>query len=139
MIPPEVIIVLCMVPGGVIVGLWIAQLVSGLWQRGTKSDCPGGPQPAVARSPEWPQLRAQHIAKQPCCQMCGAMDNCEVHHLRPYHLYPELEVCPDNLLTLCRAHHLLVGHLMSWIAWNPDVVSDAAWWRHKIAERRHDR
>jgi hypothetical protein len=53
-----------------------------------------------------------------------------VHHIRPFHLHPELELEQDNLITLCekRAHdcHFQVGHFMNWSWFNPDVRVDAA-------------
>jgi len=50
--------------------------------------------------------------------------------MKPFHLHPELELDPTNLITLCmqpgQECHLYVGHGDSWKAYNPDVKQDAA-------------
>ncbi len=95
--------------------------------------------PPHQRSPHWPNLRRQHLARQPMCQVCGAVANLEVHHLRPVHLAPELELDQDNLLTLCEGPgvncHLLFGHCNDWRAYNPNCLADVAFWQAKIAGR----
>jgi 5-methylcytosine-specific restriction protein A len=87
------------------------------------------------RSPRWPAVREAHLKVQPACQLCGAIGDNDVHHLRPFHLVPKLELDPSNLMTLCRPHHLLAGHLMLWQSYNPDCVFDVAFWRSKIQRR----
>jgi hypothetical protein len=44
----------------------------------------------------------------------------------PFHIRPNLELDPSNLITLCRGHHLYVGHNGNWKLWNPRVREDAA-------------
>lgn len=82
------------------------------------------------RSPHWPAIRRAHLAREPSCQACGGVDQLEVHHIRPFHLHPDLELDQANLITLCEhpAHncHFHVGHFFNWHAWNPRVRSDAA-------------
>jgi len=62
-----------------------------------------------------------------------------VHHVRPVHLFPELELEPGNLVTLCEGEtmncHLFFGHLGWWKAWNPTVAVDASRMRRKMAAR----
>lgn len=62
-----------------------------------------------------------------------------VHHIRPFHLYPELELVEDNFITLCENPgfncHFVIGHCMFWTAWNPTVVLDAHNLNQKIANR----
>jgi predicted HNH restriction endonuclease len=60
-----------------------------------------------------------------------------VHHKRPVHLFPELELDPANLITLCEPQncHYLIGHCLSWKAYNPSVEEDAAHVREMIASR----
>lgn len=89
----------------------------------------------VPRSPKWSGVRKQHLALYPLCTVCETKDGCEVHHKAPYHLHPDLELDPRNLITLCRDHHLLFGHLMSFKSYNQDVEVDATTWRLKIKER----
>ncbi len=91
------------------------------------------------RSAQWPTVRKHHLERQPCCQVCGSDKGLEVHHIRPFHLHPKLELDPANLITLCEGTrggcHFLFGHLENWHSFNPNVVSDAAAWREKIAHR----
>jgi 5-methylcytosine-specific restriction endonuclease McrA len=86
------------------------------------------------RSPHWPRVRAQWLAHHPTCAACGGTLNIEVHHKKPFHLFPALELDPKNFLTLCEPmgieHHLKVGHTIggksSWKIYNVNVVADAA-------------
>lgn len=82
------------------------------------------------RSPDWAAVRDAHIAREPSCRACGGTDHLQVHHIRPFHLHPELELAQDNLITLCEhpSHdcHYHFGHFFDWHAWNPRVRSDAA-------------
>lgn len=77
------------------------------------------------RSGRWPRLRRAHLARQPGCAVCDAEDDCDAHHVYPYHVFPHLELDPANLITLCRAHHLFFGHLGEWAAFNPLVREHA--------------
>lgn len=103
-------------------------------------------QVALARPPDfaprssgWPAKERAHLAAQPDCQVCGIVGACEVHHVRPFHLYAELEEVDSNLVTFCRLHHFEVGHLRDWRAWNPEVIEDAARQRGKIKTRTYAR
>lgn len=82
-----------------------------------------------SRSPEWPAVAHAHLAKEPACRVCGHQgQGLQVHHIKPFHLFPELELDPNNLITLCelrgRDHHLLIGHLDDWESYNPQVRTD---------------
>jgi 5-methylcytosine-specific restriction enzyme A len=93
--------------------------------------------PSMKRSNHWPAVRAAHLRVQSTCQACGGTDALEVHHIQTFATHPELELRPDNLLTLCehpaRNCHFVFGHGgFSWHDFNPHVVLDAAWWRHKL-------
>ena len=81
------------------------------------------------RSSEWPAVAHAHLAREPGCMVCGHQgQGLQVHHIKPFHLYPELELDPHNLITLCeirgRDHHLLIGHLDDWESYNPQVRTD---------------
>lgn len=89
------------------------------------------------RSPRWPAVRDRWLKIEPGCQVCGVRSGCEVHHLQPYRSHPELELDEGNLITLCRPHHLLFGHLMNWRSINVSCVRDSQNWREKIAGRPH--
>ena len=65
------------------------------------------------RSPQWDNVRDEHVLNNPTCAACGSIKRIQVHHIQPYHLYPELELEPTNLITLCmdvEECHLLLGH-----------------------------
>ena len=89
------------------------------------------------RSGHWPKVRAAHLALHPACEVCGDTKRVNVHHKLPFHLHPELELDPENLITLCEDEHfvnchLFVGHLGNFRGYNPDVVNDAEEWREKL-------
>jgi hypothetical protein len=94
---------------------------------------------SVTRSDKWPEVRAAHLKLFPNCTVCGGTKNIQVHHMQPFHLHPELELDPTNLITLCEdpGHncHLTFGHLDSFQSWNPNVVADSAQWNQKITAR----
>ncbi len=93
----------------------------------------------AARSPKWPQIQKDFISKNPVCAVCGKKGNLlnplNVHHQHPFHLKPELELDENNLITLCRVHHLWWGHLGNWKSFNATVKDDAALWLSKILNR----
>lgn len=93
----------------------------------------------VARSGKWPEVQKSFLKANPLCAVCACenklLSPLNVHHCQPYHLYPELELDPNNLITLCRPHHLLVGHLMKWASFNKDVRTDAQMLANKIKTR----
>ena len=62
------------------------------------------------RNGRWPEVRAAHVAKYPTCAACGGTDELNVHHVKPFWTHPQLELEPNNLITLCRSHHYTVGH-----------------------------
>ncbi len=68
------------------------------------------------RSPEWNQVRDEYIREHPICAVCGTAKDLQVHHKKPFHLYPELELDKNNLITLCISKywgfncHLIAGH-----------------------------
>lgn len=83
------------------------------------------------RSPHWPLIERKHLVKQPLCQACGNTVNLNVHHILPFHLFPEMELVDDNLITLCingvggTNCHLVIGHFGNWSKYNPNVKEDA--------------
>ena len=106
------------------------------------ADVARGKIPADARrSGEWPKARSAHLADYPACAVCGERQKLEVHHIRPFHLHPDLELDPANFITLCEDDddgvncHLFFGHLGNFKSFNVDVAADAAHWSQKIATR----
>jgi 5-methylcytosine-specific restriction endonuclease McrA len=62
------------------------------------------------RSGRWPAVRREFLRNNPCCEACGTTASLHVHHVRPFHLWPELELEPHNLITLCPKCHFFIGH-----------------------------
>ncbi len=95
------------------------------------------------RSGHWPVVRAAYLVKQPVCEACGSSKGLQVHHRRPFHLHPELELDPTNLITLCgpEGHncHLRIGHGFDYHSYNPHVAEDAALQRERIRDRLYQR
>ncbi len=95
----------------------------------------------TARSGKWAGVRAAHLKLHPTCALCGGSEALEVHHRKPFHLHPELELDPENLITLCESKrdgvncHLFCGHLGNFKSLNADVETDAAQWNVKLKAR----
>lgn len=91
------------------------------------------------RSGHWPAVRKAHLKLFPVCQVCSGKKNLQVHHKRPFHLHPELELDPKNLITLCEHGtdcHIVFGHAGDFKGYNPNVEADAAAWAAKFRESR---
>lgn len=105
-------------------------------------DAAQGKHPITAkRSNKWPEVRKKHLESNPACAVCSGTEKLEVHHKRPFHLHPDLELEPTNLITLCEANkggvncHLHFGHLGNFKSFNVTVSEDAASWSTKIRNR----
>lgn len=95
---------------------------------------------AKGRSKRWRALERRHLRVEPFCQACGTTDNLQVHHIKPFHDFPALELDPENLITLCMSAnecHLRIGHGGSFEYYNPNVRADctAAAKSKTLAER----
>jgi 5-methylcytosine-specific restriction protein A len=94
----------------------------------------------TARSSKWAKIRDQHLQKNPLCAVCGGNKDLQVHHKKPFHLHPELELDPNNLVTLCEALkkgincHLLIGHLGNFKNVNEEVDQDVESWSKKLSK-----
>ena len=73
------------------------------------------------RSKDWPRLAKDHLKRFPECAACGRRSDLQVHHVKPFHLFPDLELDPFNLLTGCPPCHFVLYHVNDWAAWVPDV------------------
>ena len=73
---------------------------------------------AFSRDGGWRPTRNQFIEKFNVCECCGTESDLNVHHIFPVRWYPEFELEPYNLITLCRRHHFYYGHLNDWKKWN---------------------
>lgn len=91
------------------------------------------------RSSGWSATQKAFIAINNVCAATGKkgtlLDPLQVHHVKPFHLNPELELDPNNLITLRRSIHLWLAHLGSWSSYNLNIREDAAILRQKIANR----
>ena len=93
------------------------------------------------RSKLWPRTRKVYILKNKECFVCNGTKKLEVHHIKPYHIYPELELVDTNFITLCENDkggincHLAFGHLGSYKSYNVNVRKDAQNWNVKIKNR----
>ena len=84
----------------------------------------------------WSKVRAEHLKKYPTCRACGSEKGLQVHHIKPFHQFPELELDPDNLITLCnKSCHLYFGHLKYWRSWNTEVREDCSTYLQKLKDR----
>ncbi|GHO61561.1 hypothetical protein KSC_004530 [Ktedonobacter sp. SOSP1-52] len=96
------------------------------------------------RSPEWARVAKEHRLREPACVACGYRGkDLQVHHIKPFHLHPHLELDPHNLITLCevrgRDHHLLLGHLDAWSSYNEHIRDDVKrFYRKTAAQIRAD-
>lgn len=70
---------------------------------------------------EWRKTRNHFFARNPLCAMCSADKDIQVHHILPWHLYPELRYTTTNLVSLCQPCHFRFGHGRDWKAYNPDI------------------
>ncbi len=93
----------------------------------------------ISRSNQWPKVRKDFLILHDTCAVCGKKKSLlkplEVHHCVPFSEDKSLELDMKNLITLCREHHLLVGHLMSFQSFNSNVRQDAGDWKFKIINR----
>jgi 5-methylcytosine-specific restriction enzyme A len=81
------------------------------------------------RSSHWPTVEKHFREGHPTCAACGSKNRLNVHHCKPFHLDPSLELDPNNLITLCmdtKECHLHIGHGGSFKQYNPNVRKDAA-------------
>jgi len=93
---------------------------------------------SARRSAHWPKTRAEHLAKNPTCAACGTDQKLTVHHIKPFHINPELELDPNNLITLCEGVmncHLRMGHLGNFRSYCVSIAEDAAIFLAKVQSR----
>lgn len=93
----------------------------------------------ITRSKHWARIRDELVATVKKCEACGCTERLQVHHVQPFHLHPELELDPVNLIVLCMGPnecHLRLGHGGSFNAYNPNIVYDAMRFRSSSVESR---
>lgn len=97
------------------------------------------------RADEWPAFRISELEKRPYCINCGKQIKhlvrfrLQLHHVEPFHLFPEKELDPNNVEPMCGNPrcHLDKGHLGDFKKWNPYVRELCALMRqlYKMAPR----
>ena len=79
---------------------------------------------SIARDKRWAKESRQFLADNPHCVVCGTTDYCVVHHVKPFHLFPELEMDWRYWRTVCETpshnDHFAVGHLFNWSRYNQE-------------------
>jgi len=93
------------------------------------------------RSCLWRKIRKEYLVGHGFCVSCGSTSSLEVHHIKSFHDFPEFELVPSNLMTLCskgrygiRDCHLLFGHNGDWMRINEKVMGDINEWRRRIGK-----
>ncbi len=92
----------------------------------------------ASRSDKWPAFRAEYAKTHPpICAVCGGKSKLNLHHLRPFHAFPELELIESNVVWLCNKNlcHIRIGHLSDFQSINPTGKEDIKLWHDKIASR----
>lgn len=99
---------------------------------------------ASERSPQWRSVRDAYIKNHPYCAACGTKEDLNVHHVVSFKDDPSRELDKTNLVTLCRAHHLILGHDKdgpdgpnnpNWSTSNKNVREDAKKFKDKMNPR----
>jgi len=94
--------------------------------------------PLVRRHRKWRKLRKRFLKKNKVCACCGRKKKLEVHHIVPVHIDRSLELCYENLITLCESKkygitcHLFVGHKGNYKKFNPEVKDMASSLSHYL-------
>lgn len=71
----------------------------------------------LGRSWRWPPLRREHLRQNPKCVWCRKKAT-TVHHVNPVARFPEQELNPDNLASMCKRCHFVIGHMCNWNDYN---------------------
>lgn len=81
------------------------------------------------RSSKWREVRQKHLFLFPFCFVCGGNRKLNVHHIVSFDRWPEGELAPNNLMTLCTEKglkgndHFEIGHCgISWKHDNPNPI-----------------
>lgn len=92
------------------------------------------------RSGHWPKVRADFLATHTACEICGCDRGLQVHHVKAFHLYPELELEPKNFVVLCgpEGHgcHFSFGHLFDYKLSNAHIRDDIAYFKKRVDTAR---
>ncbi len=70
---------------------------------------------------QWSKLAKTFIKTHNTCVLCTTLKNLEVHHKKPWQLFPDLRYNEKNLITLCRECHFRFGHCLNWKNYNDKI------------------
>ncbi len=87
------------------------------------------------RSSKWSDFIKQIKKEREGCAICGKKKGLEGHHRLPFHLYPKLELDPDNVIILCRKHHFIFGHLEYWESYNTQIAETTVYFKALLKGR----
>ena len=79
---------------------------------------------SAKRSNKWPTVEKHFLEANPTCAVCGGTKRLNVHHIRPFHIFPELELDTSNLITMCMGEkecHLKISHGSNFKAYCPKI------------------
>lgn len=80
------------------------------------------------RSPKWNQFKNKWLKKNPNCIICGSTKYTIVHHIKPFHLFPQFELDESNVVTICENpkfnHHLYIAHQGNYCKYNKTLIED---------------
>lgn len=82
------------------------------------------------RSKLWKAKRDWFLSVNKSCAICGSRYKLEVHHIKPFHLFPDLELDDNNLITLCEGYqngfncHLYFAHLGNYKHANANLIQN---------------
>jgi len=82
------------------------------------------------QSPKWSGVCREFLQTHSVCAVCSTQKDLQFHHIIPFHLYPDLKLNPDNLITLCTSKywgfncHLIAGHGWNFRYENPWILED---------------
>lgn len=92
----------------------------------------------VKRHRDWGKVRKEFLKTHDQCAVCGTKKKLAVHHIKPVHLFPELELELSNLITLCqsRSHndHFIFGHLLDWCDYNDKIIDDSKYYYDRLCD-----
>lgn len=75
----------------------------------------------VARASGWPKVCRDYLSANQLCRGCGRKAE-TVHHLDPVHEKPELELDPDNFVSVDVPCHFVLCHAGDWRLTVPKAV-----------------
>lgn len=90
------------------------------------------------RSKHWRAKRKEFLSKNPACAICGSLKKLEVHHIKPFHVFPELELVDSNLIVLCESGehgfncHLFFGHFANYRNSNASIPEQIEYYKKML-------